>query len=260
MDSPQPTNPVLDYLSKWSPLLLLLLGGLLTQLWNRFRTRTHRFTWSAWHNSIAVATNDPHWGNVTVQYNNIPVNHVHVTTVQFNNDSSEDQKDAKVTLSFQDGRGQIIGSQGTIQGSLGVIPFDQDYVNLFQGATPQQVQALRTYVVHKIPVFNRRQKAIFTLLVVRDDASAPVIIASCDHPGFKLEYLPPGPEVDGVPFKVAVTMGTLATLTIIFLVVHFQRRQHPYVTPLLSWLLGWYVARVGAGVVRVWKSVIRVLG
>ena len=56
MVDPTPaTDTVLGHLAKWSPALLLLLGGLLTQLWNRFRTRTRRFTWRAWHSQIAFA-------------------------------------------------------------------------------------------------------------------------------------------------------------------------------------------------------------
>ncbi len=258
----EPASPVsiFDKLSKWSPLLLLLLGGLLAQLWNRFRTRMRRFTWKAWHTKIAVAANDLHWGNVTVQYNGVPVNHIHVTTVEFNNDSSEDQKDVKVTLTFRDGLGQIIASEGVVQGSHAVIPLDQDYLNLFQGATPDQVQALSKYVVHKIPVFNRRQKATFNLLVVRNDASTPLIEASCVHPGFKTEFLPGGVEIDGVPFNLAVTVGTVATFAVVLLVVRYQRHPHPYLNAIFGWLLGIYVARCGAGVVRAWKNIIRLLG
>jgi len=260
MVDPNPaTNPILNYLSRWSPILLLLLGGLLAQLWNRFRARTRRLTWKVWHTPIAIATNDPHWGNVTVQYNNIPVNHVHVTTVELTNDSSEDQKDVAVTLSFQDGIGHIITSTGTILGCLGVIPLDPDYLNLFQGATPQQVQALSTYVIHKIPVFNRRQKARFTLLVVRDDASSPVILASCNHPGVKLEFLPSGLEIDGVPVNLAVGSGLLLTAAVLIFQLRYQRH-HPYLDPFLGWLLGFFSGRLGAAAVKVWKAVVRVVG
>ncbi len=134
MADPTPvTNHVLEYLSKWSPVLLLLLGGLVAQLWTRFRTRTRRFTWRAWHNQIAVAANNPQLGTVTVQHNGTPVNHVHVTTVEFVNDSNEDQKDVLVTLSFPGG-GHIINSTGFIKGTLSPIPFDPGYVGLYTGA------------------------------------------------------------------------------------------------------------------------------
>jgi|ERR1700687_1069758 len=260
MVDPTPaTNPILNYLSRWSPVLLLLLGGLLAQLWNRFRTRTRRFTWKVWYTPIAIATNDPHWGNITVQYNNIPANHIHVTTVELTNDRNEDQKDVALTFSFQGGIGHIVTSTGTIQGCLGVIPLDPDYLNLFQGATPQQVQALSTYVVHKIPVFNRRQRATFTLMVVRDDASSPVVLASCNHPGVKLEFLPLGLEVDGVPLNLATSAGLLVTAAVLILVLRYQRHR-PYLDPLLGWLLGLFNNRLGAVTVKLWKGVGRILG
>ncbi len=259
MAEPTPaTNPILNYLSKWSPILLLLLGGLLTQLWNRFRARTRRFTWKVWHTPIAIAANDPQLGTVTVQHNGVPVNHVHMTTVEFTNDSNEDQKDVVLTLSFQ-GVGHIINSTGYIQGTLGPVPFDPDYVARYTGANAALVNVLNTYVVHKIPVFNRRQKATFTLLVVRDDASSPVVLASCNHPGFKLEFLPSGLEIDGVPLNLAVGSGVLLTAAVLIFALRYQRH-HPYLDPLLGWLLGLFSGRLGAAAVKAWKAVERILG
>jgi hypothetical protein len=261
MVDPTPaTNPVLYYLSKLSPILLLLLGGLLAQLWNRFRTRTRRFTWKASHSLIAIAVNNPQLGTVTVQHNGVPVNYVHMTTVEFTNDSNEDQKDVALTLSFQ-GVGHIINSTGYIQGTLGLIAFDPDYVALYAGADPAQINLLNTYVVHKIPVFNRRQKATFTLMAVRDDASSPVVLASCNHPGVKLEFLPTGQlELDGIPFTLAAGSGVLLTGAILSLTIRFQQHPHQYLDPLVGWLLGLYSAKIGAAAVNAYKAVGRIVG
>src|SRR5260370_17206045 len=122
-DATAVTNLVVEYVSKWSPVLLVLVGGLVAQLWTRFRTRTRRFTWRAWHNQIAVAANNPQLGTVTVQHNGTPVNHVHVTTVEFVNDSNEDQKDVLVTLSFPRG-GHIINSTRFLKETLTPSPLD----------------------------------------------------------------------------------------------------------------------------------------
>ena len=121
-----------------------------------------------------------------MQHNGVAVNHVHLTTVEFVNDSNEDQTDVLVTLSFPGG-GHIINSTGFIQGTLSFIPFDPNYMALYTGANAALVNLLNTYVVHKIQVFNRRQKATFTLLV-RDDPTSHVM-ASCNHPGFKVEFI-----------------------------------------------------------------------
>lgn len=261
MADPTPaTNPVLNYLSKLSPVLLLLLGGLLAQLWNRFRTRTRRFTWKAWHTQIAVAANDPNLGTVTVQHNGVPVNHVHMTTVEFTNDSNEDQKDVVLTLSFQ-GVGHIINSSGYVQGTIALIPFDPDYVALYAGANANLINVLNTYVVHKIPVFNRRQKATFILMVVRDDASSPVLLASCNHPGVKLEFLPSGQlELDGIPFKLAAGTGVLLTGAVLIFTLRFQQHYHPYLDPLVGWLLGLLSAKLGAAALNTYRAVGRIVG
>lgn len=205
-DSSLATYPFLDYLFKLSPLWWLLLSGLATQLWTRFRSRTRRFVWKAWHQPIAIATNHPGLGTVTVQLDGVPVNHVHSTAVEITNESNEDAKEVVLTIAFQ-GIGSIISSSGYVNGILGTIPFDPAYVALYTGATPAQVGVLSTYVVHKIPVFNRRQKATFNLLV-RDDAPSPVVQLSCNHPGFKLEYGSTGLEVEGVPLNFATGLGS----------------------------------------------------
>lgn len=259
MVDPTPaTNPVLNYLSKWSPVLLLLLGGLLTQLWTRFRTRTRRFTWRAWHNHIAAAANNPQLGTVTVQHDGLAVNHVHLTTVEFVNDSNEDQTDVLVTLSFPGG-GHIINSTGFIQGTLSPIPFDPDYIALYAGANAAVVNVLNTYVIHKIAVFNRRQRATFTVLV-RDDAASPVVTASCNHPGFKLEFLPSGGIVmDGVPINLAAGSGLLLTAAVLIYTLRYEPHR-PYVDPLLGWILGLFSNRLGAAAVNLWKAVERIVG
>jgi hypothetical protein len=259
MVDPTPaTNPVLNFLSKLSPILLLLLGSLLTQLWNRFRTRTRRFTWKVWHKPIAMAASNSYLGTVTVQHNGVPVNHVHMTTVEFANDSNEDQTDVVLTLSFQ-GAGHIINSTGYIHGTLGPIPFDPDYVALYTGANAAVINVLNTYVVHKIAVFNRRQKATFTLLVVRDDYSSPVVIASCNHPGFKLEFLPSGTEIYGVSFNLAVGTGILLTAAILMVLSRYQQH-HQNWNVVLGWFLGLVSASLGAAAVKAWKAVGRILG
>jgi len=237
-------------------VLLLFLGGLLTQLWNRFRTRTRRFTWRAWHSQIAVAANNPQLGTVTVQHNGVPVNHVHMTTVEFTNDSNEDQKDVLVTLAFPGG-GHVINSSGFIQGTLTPIPFDPAYLALYAGANPAQVSFLNTYVVHKIPVFNRRQKATFNLLV-QDDPNSEVL-ASCNHPGIKLEFTPAGLEIDGVPLGIATGSGLLVTGAVLFFTLRYERH-HPYLDPLFAWLLGLFSNRLGAAATKVWKAVGRIVG
>ncbi len=248
----------LDYLSKFSPLLWLALGGLVTQLWIRFRTRTRRFVWKAWHQPIAMAANHPQLGTVTVQYNGVPVSHVHATTVEITNDSNEDQKDVVLTISFQ-GVGHIINSAGYVEGCLGAIPFDPAYTALYVDATPAQVDILNTYVVHKIPVLNRWQKATFNLLV-RDDVASPVAQVSCNHPGFKLEYGPTGLQIDGVPLQLATGTGFLVTAATVSVLLLYLRHRHAYSTALIAWLVGVFSGRLGAATVKSLKALLRVLG
>jgi hypothetical protein len=258
-DPTPPSKGALDYLSQWSPVLLLLLGGLLNQLWTRFRTRLRRFAWKAWHNRIAVAANDAHMGQVTVQHDGVPVNNVHLSTVEVENDSSEDFQNISVTLAFKEGS-RILNSSALIQGDLHAIPLDDAFLKQFDGVAPEQLAGLVTYVVFAIPVFNRHQKANFNLLVTRDDANAPFVTVSCNHVGIRLEPKVIGLELDGVPFKLAAWVGIVATFVVVLLIIRFQRHPHPFGTPIYAWLLGVYCAKLGAGLVKAWRSFQRALG
>lgn len=255
------SSQVIDYLSKLSPLWWLLVGGLLTQLWYRFRARARRITWRAWHSQIAVAGNHPQFGTITVQFNGTPVAHVHTTTIEITNESNEDHKDVLLTLRLR-GAGTIVSSSGQIEGVFGVIPLDADYLALFNGATQAQRALLTTYVVHKVGVFNRRQKAIFNLLVVRNDANNPGVEVSCNHPGVKLAFAPTaGIFVDGVPLDLATGLGFLITVGIIALLAYRQSGyRHPYLLPFFAWFVGLVSNRIGAAAFNGWKALGRLLG
>jgi hypothetical protein len=257
-DSAPAIHRILDFLHDLSPLWWLILGGLVSQLWIRFRTRTRRFLWKAWHQPIAIAANHPQLGTVTVQYNGAAVTHVHATTVELTNDSSEDQTDIVFTLSFM-GQGHIINSTGFVEGDLNLIPFDPNYVALYQGAPPALVEALSTHVIHKIPVLNRRKKATFNLLV-RDAAPSPTVQASCNHSGFRLEYVPAVPELYGVPLNLAVLTGLVVTAAIAFLLEHYLVQRHPHFTPWIAWMVGLFSGWIGAMTVSGVKTLLRFIG
>lgn len=231
----------------------------MTQLWDRFRNRTRRFVWQASHQQIAIAANHPQLGTVTVQLNGTPVNQVHTTTVVVSNDSNEDAKEVILTITFQ-GIGHIISSTGYIEGTLTPIPFDPAYAALYTGASAAQIAILETYVIHKIPVFNRRQKARFDLLV-RDDAPQPNVQLSCNHPGFRLEFEPTaGIQVDGMPYAPALGLGFLLTGPTLALICFYAGYRHPIMVPFVGWLMGVFCPRIGAVGLKSWKALGRLLG
>lgn len=260
MADPTPASKTfIEYLSQLSPIFLLVVGGLVTHLWSRYRSRTGRLTWRAWHSPVAVAADYPQLGRVTVQFNGMPVNHLHHTRVEFTNDSSRDLKEVEVMLSFGS-TGHVISSTGVVEGTLAIVPFDTDYLGLYANATQQQINTLNTYVVHRIPVLNRRQKSTFTMLVARDDTSSPQVTVSSNHLGMRTEFLPATPELFGVPVTLALLVGLPASLACALLVVRFQHHSHRYLTVAFAWLLGTVCMSIGAELVRLGKQFLRILG
>jgi hypothetical protein len=198
MADPSPASPsLLESLLKWWPLLLFILGGVLTQLWTSYRNRTRKFTWRAWHNQIAMAANNPALGNVTVQHNGMNVNHIHASTVEFRNESNHDVTEVLVTLSFQ-GVGHVINTIGSIDNTP--VYLDPAYLaQLINAPNPAQTQILNSAIVYRLPVLNRRKSAYFHMLVHRDNLSAPVVVASCNYAGFRLEEMKqPGVVLFGI--------------------------------------------------------------
>jgi len=76
----------------------------------------------------------------------------------------------------------------------------------------------------------------------------------------KLEFLPAGPGLFGVPLNLAIWLGMAATLAGVLLLVRFQRHIDPNLTPLFAWFLGVYCARIGADLVRLLKLCVRIIG
>jgi hypothetical protein len=265
MTDPTPVaKSLFNYLTNLSPLLWLILVGLGGQLLMRFRSRMRRFIWTASHNKVALAASHPQLGAVTVAFNGVAVHHVHTTTVIITNDSNEDQTDVVITLAFESS-GHIVHSEGQIEGDSLVIPLDPDYYNLLSNATtPAQLNQLNRYVVHKIPVFNRHQKAVFQMIVVRDDASSPVVIATCNHRGVKLDYVPDGASIDGVPLLTATKFGIVISVVLTFLLIwlNVHRMPHPsfYIVTLVAMSLGLFATRIGAAGVNLWRVIFRLVG
>ncbi len=56
---------------------IFLFGALVTQLWNRYRTRLRRPRWSDSYHKVAVAGEHAYVGKIKVLYNDNPVENVY---------------------------------------------------------------------------------------------------------------------------------------------------------------------------------------
>ena len=203
------------------------------------------------------STHNPALGTVSVQHNGISVNHLHATTVEFENASNLDASDVVVTLSFQ-GIGHVISTNGSVDNT--VLNLDANYLSAYNAAvgTPQ-LQQVNTAVVYRIPVLNRRRKAFFHMLVHRDDLSAPLIVASCNHLGYRLERRKmPAAVLLGVSQNTAIYGGLAASIPVIVLLL--MESHHAIGNAVVTYILGLSVALIGALAIRLLRLLDRLFG
>jgi hypothetical protein len=250
-DSSPASSASIDYVVKAA---LFVLGGLTQRLWTNFGNRIRRLTWTARHTPIAMASNNPSLGTVTVQHDGVNVNHLHATTVELVNESNQDVKDILLTLSFQ-GVGHVIDTRAGIDNTSLVL--DPAYLVRLANANAAQAELLNSAIEYRIPVLNRRKRAVFHMLVRRDDLSPPFVLASCNHPGFRLDPMKVPPIVIwGVGRDLAVIVGLMITIPVMaFLLWRFH---HPYTDPVIAFIFGLAVAAVGAVAVKSFRLLARI--
>ena len=196
-----------------------VVGSVITLLWSAFRAKSAKFRYSTRVERVAVAAEDPVFGDVRVQWKGTAARNLYMATMEVENASAKDFEDVNLTIyaeentKFLSESTQIVGTPDIVRWS----PEFQQQLNVSSGETPTQQQwylynARREYVV---PVFNRRQLLRFQYLCTRDDNQLlPNVFINAPVRGVKLVQQHHVNFVLQVPAALAVIPGVMTALLI----------------------------------------------
>jgi len=226
-------------------------GALILYLRNRVR----RLEYVVHHERIASSSIDPIFGSIQTTWQGNPVSNLYTSRVELTNNTSRDFSEVVFKVYTGDTillteRTEIIGTPRIVEWS----PAFKQQMYVQPGGTPtqQQFDVYNKSREYKLPVFNRGQKLAMTYLTaIPSSASGPSVWVDIDHKGIKVEYIPPGPRIHGVPQKVAVGFG-LAISGVIFIIFGVYSPD-PWLTAFACIFVGLFAQSIGALVYRVLK-------
>lgn len=264
MQDSESNNAILNELSVW--IASAVVGGMTTHFWYRFRTRTAVLRYEV--SSFRVGTSQEDlFGKLQVIYNGKEVNNLHFLDFNIVNESSRDLEN--LILNFRSRSECAIHiAHGMVENSANPLQFAEPYVGAagalnqiakLDSASPEHTTLVRTCMTTRdfsIPVLNRYQRVMVGMTVQSLDASPPEILISCDHIGVKISHNKPALRVFGVGVQKAAIVGCVIGLAASagFWVYAVEPR---FALPLV-FAMGAFVLFMGAGVVRVGRSLVRI--
>lgn len=214
------------------------------------------FTYYVFHNRVGLSTEDVIYGSVRVTWNENPVAHLYLSTVELTNQSMKDFESV-VVRSFSNNT--ILLTQRTeIVGTTRLIDFTEEYkeqIAVAEGNEPTEAQfklfhSQREYFV---PTMNRGQMLRFQFLNAAISEDQPAIWLDILHKGVKCKFRVPSNLFLGVPQPEAALTGTLVGLVAVIFVITYAESV-PFAA-ILSFLLGWLVLLPGAYTVKALRKV-----
>ena len=239
-----------------------VVGSVITILWSAFRAKSAKFRYSTRVERIAVAAEDPVFGDVRVQWKGANVRNLYMAKMEVENISPKDFENVNLTIyteentKFLSEATQIVGTPDIVRWS----PAFQQQLNVSPGETPtqQQWQLYNTRREYAVPVFNRRQLLRFQYLCTRDDDQLlPNVFINAPISGVKLVHRPHVNFVLQVPIELALIPGIMTALLISVASVMFLKSS--WLVAVVSGLAGLTATLAGAVVYKIYRRVWNIL-
>jgi hypothetical protein len=209
------------------------------------------FTYTVFHTRVGLSTEDAIYGSVKVTWNEHPVAHLFLSTIELVNQSVKDYE--SVVVRVFSSNAVLLSQRTEIVGTTRLIDFTTEYkreiaVPAGSHPTESQFDLFRRQRDYLIPTMNRGQILRFQFLNAAKSEEQPTVWLDVLHKGVKCKFQGPQTEILGVPQSEAVIAGTLVSLIAIGLVITYVTSL-PFAA-LLSFLIGWLVLVPGAYTVK----------
>jgi hypothetical protein len=237
-------------------------GALITKLGSFLRARVRALEWSVSHDRLAASVQDPIFGSISVRWQQTEVTTLFMSRIQIRNTSGRDLSNLPVR--FWAGDGTVMLSESTaILGGTQAMHWAPDFrqqLHVAQGAqpTPEQFQLHKIRRDYLLPVLNRGQVAHATFLTtLLNGAAGPMLFAEVTQAGLRVRPAPIGPQIFGVPLKLALWVGLAASAVAVGMCIAFV--PSIWFAAILSCMVGLSSTFIGAFLVRTFNATSRLL-
>jgi hypothetical protein len=228
-------------------------GIILTLLTQQILNKRGLFTYFVAHNRVGVSADDAIYGSVRVTWNDNPIAHLFMSTVELINRSTKDYESVIVRVFTNDTA--LLTERTEIVGTIRIAEFTESYVSQLivpEGHEPTEAQQnlYRSQRDYMIPTMNRGQVVRFQYLNAAHSEAQPSIWLDILHKGVKLKFQVARNVILGVPQPTAAIAGTGLGVVFVGLVIAYSENVFAAAVP--SFLFGLIAQIPGAYAVRLW--------
>ena len=233
------------------------LGGItVTVITQYILNKRGIFSYNVFHNRIGISTEDAIYGSVKVTWNENPVAHLYLSTVELSNQSMKDYE--SVVVRIYTGDTLLLTQRTEVVGTTRLIDFTEDYkkeITVKEGNIPStfQFDLFRSQRDYFVQTMNRGQMLRFQFLNAAISERQPNIWVDVLHKGVKCKFRIAKNLVFGVPQPEAALVGTFVGLIAVGLIIIFLNSIP--LSALLSFIIGLFVIVPGAYSVKVLRKI-----
>ncbi len=230
-------------------------GVLLTVIAQYLLDKRGVFSYQVFHNRVGLSAEDTIYGSVKVTWNDNPVSHLYLSTVQVTNQSMKDYESVVVRV-FSNNT-TLLTQRTEIVGTTRLIDFTEEYKNKItvpDGSQPteEQYELFRRRRDYLVPIMNRGQILRFELLNAAYSEEQPAIWLDILHKGVICKFQIIKNQVFGVPQSQAALIGSvIGIIGVVFVIVLVDNLT---IAAVLSFLIGWLVLVPGAFAIKLFHK------
>lgn len=230
----------------------ILVGALLGNFISVYRGRIKVLEYTVTHDRIGLSADDAIFGNVRVTWQGHNLTNLYSSVVTVVNGTSVDYTNLK--LKVYTGNTLLLTERTEISGTTHVLHWTPEYAATLQipagGApTDQQFNTYRHSREYHVPVLNRGQRAVMHILTtIPNQNESPLIWVDLLHPGAQIQFRLLTQQIHGVPVKLALPLGLLASIAVLIAVSFLL--SEVWAAALIAMIVGLGAQSIGAWVYR----------
>lgn len=227
----------------------LIIGAILKTLIDKILNKTKIIYYHVNTEKIALSNNDPIFGNIKVEWNNLSVNNLYNTVIEIENTTSVDFENLELKVwSNQDTL--LLNEKTHMISTTRIIEWSEAYkkeiyVSDGEQATESQINIYRHERKYSIPVFNRGQKLQFIYLsTLISDENTNFIQIEMIYPGLQLKQRYLTNKIHNVLVQDALFWGLFASIIAMLLSPLYI--ENIWIVAVLCTLTGLFAQSIGA--------------
>ena len=246
-------------------LLPILFGGLagICTAWVTQRVLNKRglFSYFVTHNRVGLSSDDSIFGNVSVTWNENPVNHLFFSNIELKNESLNDYEN--VVIQTYTNTTDLLSESTHVLGGPNILHWTGSFsekLHVEPGSQPTEAQRAiysgqREYI---IPVFNRGDQIRISYLNSAKSDEMPEIWLSASVKGVRVKFQVPTRLVQGVPQDKAGVSGVV--VGVVLLIPFAMLVDNVWIVGFFALAFGLFAQLPGAWAIRFYRKAREIIG